>query len=185
LGAAALARVERPVREALEDWLGPEAPPADEEAPPGPPYVLVASKGRTMGLDRGGRVTQQGEICDITGIPVLTGVPPIVDGRGLRPSMPRLVLGFCILRAFERSPNMMKCLAEIDVETLEQPRVVLSDGLTAELGCGRYPEKVERLAQVRLQASQLGIRPKRVDLRFGRQVIVQCDRNRPRSDKEA
>jgi hypothetical protein len=185
IGFAALSRVEKPVKGFLENWLRCDTSVEEEEAAPGPTYVLVVSDGQITGVDRDGRVTDQGSTCDVAGLPVLTGLPPIPDKPGQKPSMPQLVLGLGILKAFERWPSMMESLVEINLETLEQPMVVLSDGLTADLGHGMYLRKIDRLAQVMLQAPRLGIKPTRVDLRFGRQVIVECDRNNPGSDKEA
>jgi hypothetical protein len=166
-----------PAKDFVEARL-PDVNSADgEEILPGPTYALLASEGTITGLDREGRVTGSDTVCDLSDLPVLTGLPPVTEEPGDKPSLPEIVLGLGIVRVFERVPHVMGRLSEINLENLEQPRVVLSGGIVAELGQGGYGGKVRRLSQVLLQASHLNMKLKRVDLRFGRQVIVECDKN--------
>jgi hypothetical protein len=53
-----------------------------------------------------------------------------------------------------------------------------------EVGTGDYCRKIDRLHQVLLQAPHLGMCPRRVDLRFKRQVIVEYSQVRTRARKE-
>jgi len=75
-------------------------------------------------------------------------------------------------------------LSEVNVEDLENPRAVLFGGIVVELGAGDYRSKIRRLRQVLLQAPGLGIRPTRVDTRFGPQVVVEYEHVKKQARKE-
>jgi hypothetical protein len=151
---------------------------------PGPTYALVASEDLVVGLDRDGLVTLYDTVSDMYRVPALTGcsAAPAVPGKML--STPEVVLGLSITRAFEECPFLMEMLSEVNIVTLERPRAILRDGIVAELGKGGYRVKIQRLNQVVIQALRLKMRPEYVDLRFGRQVIVKCDKAQRVLDKE-
>lgn len=153
-------------------------------AAPGPTYALVASEGLVVGLDRDGLVTLYDTVSDMYGVPALTGcsAAPTVPGKLL--STPEVVLGLSIIRAFEESPFLMEMLSEVNIATLERPKAILRGGIVAELGKGGYRVKIQRLNQVVMQALRLKMQPEYVDLRFGRQVIVKCDKAQRVLDKE-
>jgi hypothetical protein len=150
----------------------------------GPTYALVSSGGLIVGVDREGRVTMYDSVCDMCGVPFLTGCTSVDVERGQLLSTPEVVLGLSIIRAFEERPHLMNMLSEVNTSNLEQPRVILSGGIVAELGQGRYRAKIRRLSQIIMQAPRLKMRPESVDLRFGRQVIVKCGKIQHLLDKE-
>jgi hypothetical protein len=173
-----------PARDFLEACLSDRDSGEGEESLPGPTCALLASEGVVAGLDKEGRITTRDTASEVSGLPVLTGLPALTEGPGEKASLPQVVLGLGILRVFEQAPQVMSRLSEINLEDLEQPRVVLSGGIVADLGQGGYADKVQRLHQVMVQAAQLNIKPKRIDLRFGCQVIVECDKDPRGTDKE-
>jgi hypothetical protein len=158
--------------------------PTSDVRPPGRVWVLVAGGNTVVGLDRDGRVTQCDTACPTGGLPVLTGFVPVESEPGMRLRTPEVVLGLTIVRAFELSPATARVLSEVDLADFEHPRAILSGGLTAELGHGSYSAKVTKLGQVLLQARELNMHLKRIDLRFGCQVIVDWDPARRGFDKE-
>jgi hypothetical protein len=155
-----------------------------QPAAPGPTYSLVVSERSTVGLDRTGLVTIHDTVCDAFGVPVLTGCPAVLTEPGEMVSSPEVILGLSIIKAFEEAPFLMDMLSEVNLADLEHPKVILSGGIVVELGQGRYRNKIVRLNQVLMQASRLSMQPEYIDLRFGRQVIVNCDNPQHVFDKE-
>lgn len=145
-----------------------------QPAAPGPTYALVVSERSTVGLDREGLVTMHDTVCETFGVPVLTGCPAVLAEPGEMLSSPEVILGLSIIKAFEEAPFLMDMLSEVNLADLEHPKVILSGGIVAELGQGRYRSKIVKLNQVLMQAPGLGMQPEYIDLRFGRQVIVSC-----------
>ncbi len=150
---------------------------------PGPTYALIVSENLMVGVDSDGRVTCRetsfdGDLAALTGFTVAT------DSIGERLTMPELILGLSIVRAFDRSTDMPEILSEVYLEDLENPRVVLCGGVIVEIGTGDYGTKIARLSQVLLQAPELGIRPTRVDMRFGPQVVVEYEETKEQPRKE-
>lgn len=163
-------------------WGHQQAPP--QATAPGPTYTLVSSGSMIIGVDRESRVTMHDSVCDICGVPFLTGCPAVAAEPGRMLSTPEVTLGLSIIRAFEELPYLMSMLSEVNTSDLECPRVILSGGIVAKLGQGRYRAKIRRLNQVLMQASRLKMRLESVDLRFGRQVIVKCDKMKSGLNKE-
>jgi hypothetical protein len=120
----------------------------------------------------------------VGGLPALTGFAPPEKVTGEMMSMPQVVLGLSVIRAFEHLPDLMQMLSEVNLERLGSPRVILAGGTVVELGQGGYAEKVGRLGRILFHTSQLDIHASHIDLRFGRQVAVRCDKMRRGSDKE-
>ena len=182
--------VER-VRERIGDHLvrierslsgGRQAGP--DKSSPGDTWVLIASEGMIMGLDRDGCVTSYDSSCGMSDLVALTGFSPVPGEPGDVIAMPEVVLGLTIIRTFELSPTLMGILSEINLENLKQPRATLSGGILVELGHGAYVAKVERLGQILIQARQLNMNIGRIDLRFVGQVVVECDLKQRGLDKE-
>jgi hypothetical protein len=147
-------------------------PPADER--PGATYALIVSDEGVVGIDRNGCVA--GTHVSFTGhLPSLTGFAPHADSVGEILSAAEVVLGLCVIRSFEQHPDLAGMVSEVNLRHLGNPRAVLCGGLVVDIGAGAYIKKIDRLHQVLLQAEYLGIRPTRVDLRFGRQVVVEYE----------
>jgi hypothetical protein len=155
-----------------------------QPAAPGSTYALVVSERSAVGLDREGLVTVHDTVCETFGVPVLTGCPAVLAEPGEMLSSPEVILGLSIIKAFEEAPFLMDMLSEVNLANLEHPKVILSGGIVAELGQGRYRSKIVRLNQVLMQTSRLSMQPESVDLRFGRQVIVNCSNSQRVFDKE-
>jgi hypothetical protein len=169
--------------EVKDTVLGPRD--ADSEGrSPGETWALITGQGMVMGLDREGYVTWCDSASGAGDLPALTGFLPAGCEPGVRLSTPEAVLGLAIVRAFELSPFLMDVLSEVNLEDLEHPRVILTGGTLAELGHGAYVAKVERLGQILMQARQQNMHVARIDLRFGRQVVVEWDRAPRGFDKE-
>ena len=150
---------------------------------PGPTCALVVSEDSVVGVDSEGYVTCRETSFD-GDLAALTGFTVDPDSIGERLAMPELILGLSIVRAFDRSADMPEILSEVYLENLENPRVVLCGGVTVEVGTGDYRTKIARLRQVLLQAPELGIRPIRVDMRFGPQVVVEFEKTKKQPRKE-
>jgi hypothetical protein len=150
---------------------------------PGPTYALIVTEDMVVGVDREGYVSSCGTSSD-KDLAALTGLEVAPDSVGERLGMPELALGLAIVGAFDRSEDMPELLSEVYVGDLENPRVVLCGGVTVEIGTGDYRAKIARLRQILLQAPELGIRPTRVDMRFGAQVIVEYERMKQQPRKE-
>jgi hypothetical protein len=150
----------------------------------GPTFLLVASDGDVIGLDREGIVASRDTACCRSDLPALTGFAPASVAVGERVSSAEIVVGLEVVRAFEGRPEMMKVLSEVNLEDLENPRAILSGGVTVSLGQGDYCRKIEKLNQVLLYLKRLKASPKTIDLRFSRQVVVKCSEPKPNSEKE-
>jgi hypothetical protein len=150
---------------------------------PGPTCALVVSGDFIVGVDSDGYVTCR-ETSFNGDLAALTGFTVDPDSIGERLSMPELVLGLSIVRAFDRPADMPDILSEVHIEDLENPRVVLCGGVMVEIGAGDYRTKIARLRQVLLQAPELGIRPTGVDMRFGPQVVVEFEKAEEQPRKE-
>jgi len=155
---------------------------------PGPTYALIVLDGAVIGLDPDGYVTSIGESFTGGGFPALTGLSlkgSLDDPLGGRKmSKPEITVGLSVAKAFERHRDLFMMLSEVNVSDLRQPRAILKGGTIVEVGTGDYRRKIDRLHQVLLQAPHLGMRPRRVDLRFNRQVIVEYSQVRTRARKE-
>ena len=158
-----------------------------ESQPPshGDTCALIACESMIVGLDCEGYVTSSGSASDMSDLPALTGFTPTCIETGQIVSTPEVVLGLAIIRAFELSPLLAGMLSEVNLRDLEHPRAILCGGTVVELGCGRYAAKVDRLSQVLVQATYMNMSPKRIDLRFGSQIVVECGETKKGSDKEA
>jgi hypothetical protein len=150
---------------------------------PGPTYALVVSKDLIVGVDRDGYVSCRETSFD-GDLAALTGFAVAPDSIGEQLGIPELVLGLTIVRAFDRSEDMPDMLSEVYLGDPENPRVVLCGGVTVEIGAGDYGTKIARLRQILLQAPELGIRPTRVDMRFGPQVVVEYEQTKQQPRKE-
>ncbi len=148
----------------------------------GPTYVLIAAQGEVLGLDKDGYVASCDTASARCDLPVLTGFLPATKALGDNISSAEVVVGLAIVRAFDEKPEMMKMLSEVNLENLNDPRVILRGGVTVDFGGGDYKRKVEKLNQVLLHLKRLNASPKTVDLRFARQVVVKC--NEPHRDIE-
>jgi hypothetical protein len=162
--------------QALSQW--------PREAVCGPTYVLVAWDGSVAGLDREGRLTGFDAACGQPDLPAFTGFVPRYGSEGERLSAPEIFLGLSILGAFERTSGLIAEISEINLTHWENPRVILTGGTIVDLGQGGFLGKAERLSQVMAQAEYLNTKLRRVDLRFGNQVIVECDGDKSGSRKE-
>jgi hypothetical protein len=165
-------------------WVSSDARSGVAAPAPGSTYALVTSGGLVVGLDRDGLVALHDTASDIYGVPALTGCSAVPTAAGKMLSAPEVVLGLSIIRAFEEFPCLMDMLSEVNMASLERPRAILRGGIVAELGKGGYRVKIRRLNQVVMQALRLKMRPDYVDLRFGRQVVVKCDKAQRVLDKE-
>jgi hypothetical protein len=150
---------------------------------PGPTYAVIISGDSMVGIDRDGYVTCMEASFD-DDLAVLTGFTATPDSIGARLTMPEVVLGLSIIGAFDRFAGMLELISEVHIEDLENPKVIVCGGVTVEVGAGGYATKIERLRQVLLQAPELGIRPTRVDMRFGPQVVVEYENTEKQSRKE-
>jgi hypothetical protein len=142
---------------------------------PGPVCVLVATDGTIIGLDRAGLIATADTVCLRADLPVMTGFVPTSAIVGEAVPVAEVVVGMAVLRAFESKPEMLKGLSEINLRDIENPKVFLRGGVVVDLGSGRYKLKVERLGQVLGELKRLGAKPKTIDLRFARQVVVRCN----------
>ena len=150
---------------------------------PGPTYALVVSGDFIVGVDSDGYVTCRETSFD-GDLAALTGFTVDPDSIGEHLAMPELILGLSIVRAFDRPVDMPEILSEVYLNDLENPRVVLCGGVMVEIGAGDYRTKIARLRQILLQAPELGIRPTRVDMRFGPQVVVEFEKAKEQPRKE-
>jgi hypothetical protein len=149
---------------------------APESKPiPGPVCVLVAANGTILGLDGAGLIATSDTACCRTDLPAMTGFVPTTAVVGDALPVAEVVVGMAVLRAFEARPEMLKALSEINLEDLENPKVFLRGGVVVDLGSGHYKRKVERLSQVLGELKRLEAKPKTIDLRFARQVVVRCN----------
>jgi hypothetical protein len=155
----------------------------DGERGPGPTCAVVVSSGHVVGIDRAGYLTcldgsLTGEHAAITGCRVRC------EKEGGRVSAPGVILGLAVVEAFSRSGDLAGLLSEVNVTDLENPRAILCGGTAVEMGTGAYTGKIRRLHQILLQAPEIGIRPTRVDMRFGSQVVVEYQEMKTQARKE-
>jgi len=168
------------VLEKIKSRFGSDAEPSG----PGSTCAVIVSGDLIVGVDRDGYVTCRETSFD-RDIAALTGFQVAPDSIGERLAMPELALGLAVVEAFEGSvDDMADLLSEVYVGDLANPRVVLCGGVTVEIGAGDYGRKIARLRQVLLQAPELGIRPTRVDMRFGSQVVVEYEKRSKQPRKE-
>jgi len=155
---------------------------------PGPTFALIVTDGAVVGLDPDGYVTSVGETFVGGGFPAMTGIRlegPLEDPLGGRKmSKPEITVGLSVTKAFQRHEDLFIMLSEVNVSDIREPRAILKGGTIVEVGTGDYSRKIDRLHQVLLQAPHLGMCPRRVDLRFCRQVIVEYSQVRSRARKE-
>lgn len=151
---------------------------------PGPTYALILLDGAVAGLDPDGYVTSLSESFSGSGFPAMTGLSVEDPLEGRRLSKPEVTVGLSVTKAFERHDDLFKMLSEVNVSDRDQPRAILKGGTIVEIGTGNYARKIDRLHQVLLQAPHLDMCPRRVDLRFNRQVIVEYSQVRNRARKE-
>jgi hypothetical protein len=155
---------------------------------PGPIFVLVVTDGAVVGVDPDGYVTSIGETFMGGSFPAVTGISlkGLVEAtaEGRRMSRPEITLGLSVTKAFQRHQDLFLMLSEVNVSDLRQPRAILKGGTIVEVGTGDYARKIDRLHQVLLQSPHLGMCPRRVDLRFDRQVIVEYSQVPSRARKE-
>ena len=151
---------------------------------PGPTWALVVEGGRTVGLDAEGWVTSCDGTCDLCGLPVLTGFSLGEVWPGRKVTCPEVISGLGLVRAFEQMGGLMEMLSEINLRDLECPKAILCGGVVVEFGRGDYLSKLERLNQALNHLSELEAVPRRIDLRFRGQVVVDCDRLKHKRDKE-
>jgi hypothetical protein len=178
ISTRAVARVVDTTAGLLERFTGGDAEPG-----PGPTCALVVSSGAVVGVDRAGYPTcldgpLTGEHAAITGCPVRC------EAEGERLSAPGVILGLAVVEAFSHSGDLAGLLSEVNVADLENPRAVLCGGITVEMGTGAYAGKVRKLHELLLQAPEIGIRPTRVDMRFGPQVVVEYQELKAQARKE-
>jgi hypothetical protein len=157
---------------------------AEQNLPPGPTYVIAATVCEVMGLDREGRVTMRDTACGCFDLPVLTGLSVFPTRCGENVSSPEVVVGLSIVRAFERTEGLLGLLSEVNLKDTGSPRAVLSGGLIVELGQGDLRRKLARLAEVLIQLEDMKADTRRIDLRFGGQVVVDCGEVPRRFEKE-
>jgi hypothetical protein len=166
----------RGVREILES--------GSPEVVPGPACAVLVAGDITVGIDCEGYAACRG-----TGfagdLAAITGSAVRCDSVGQRLTDPGVELGLAVVRAFNRSDDLPDLLSEVNVADLENPKVILCGGVVVEIGTGDYATKIRRLRQVLLRAPELGIRPYRVDMRFGPQVVVEYDAIKTQARKEA
>jgi hypothetical protein len=159
-----------------------------EAREPGPTFALIVTAEAVVGLDELGYVTSVGDSFTGGSYPAITGIslsgPSHEPAGGLRMSSPGITVGLSVARAFERHRDLLMMLSEVNVTDLNQPRAILKGGTIVELGAGDYPGKIDRLHQVLLQAPHLDMCPRRVDLRFDRQVVVEYSQVPSRARKE-
>lgn len=149
---------------------------APESKPiPGPVCVLVAADGNILGLDGAALIATSDTACCRSDLPVMTGFVPTTVVVGDVLPVAEVVVGMAVLKAFESRPEMLKALSEINLGDLDNPRVILRGGIVVDLGGGHYKRKVERLSQVLGELKRLEAKPKTIDLRFARQVVVRCN----------
>jgi hypothetical protein len=152
-------------------------------ARPGPTCALVVTDDLIVGVDSRGYVTCRETSFD-DDLPALTGFTVAPDSIGERLTTPELALGLSIVSAFDGTPDMTGTLSEVHIEGMDNPRLILCGGVTVEIGAGHYETKIARLRQVLLQAPELGIRPTRLDMRFGPQVVVEYEKGKKQPRKE-
>jgi hypothetical protein len=153
------------------------------EYQPGPTCALLLSDGFIVGLDREGYVTYR-EAGFASDLAAITGSDARCDIIGQRITDPSVSLGLSIVRAFNSSEDLPELLSEVNVADPENPKVILCGGITVEIGTGDYRTKTGRLHQILLQAPSLGVYPDRVDMRFGRQVVVEYRKTKTQARKE-
>lgn len=151
---------------------------------PGPTCALALTDRSVVGLDQEAYVTSVGEAFEGGGFPALTGISIEVPLEGRKVCKPAVTVGLAVVKAFKRHRDLFKLLSEVNVSELDRPRAILKGGTIVEMGAGRYAGKVDRLHQVLLQMPHLDMYPRRVDLRFSRQVIVEYSQVRNRARKE-
>jgi hypothetical protein len=155
---------------------------------PGPTFALLVTDEAVVGLDPDGYVTYIGDSFTGGGFTAVTGIslkgPVEAHPGGRRISRPEITVGLSVTKAFQRHQDLFMMLSEVNVSDLGQPRAILKGGTIVEVGTGDYSRKIDRLHQVLLQAPHLGIRPRRVDLRFDRQAIVEYSQVPSRARKE-
>jgi hypothetical protein len=155
---------------------------------PGPTLALVVTDGAVVGLDPDGYVTSVDEAFAGGSFPAMTGISlkgPLEDPLGgRRMSKPEITVGLSVTKAFQRHQDLFMMLSEVNVSDVRQPRAILKGGTIVEIGTGDYSRKIDRLRQVLIQAPHLGMCPRRIDLRFSRQVIMEYSQVPSRARKE-
>jgi hypothetical protein len=160
--------------------LGPREP---EEPMPGPACAVLLGADVVAGLDSRGYVTNRSS-SSAGDFAAITGSTAGSDSVGQRLTDPGVQLGLAVVMAFERSGDLKDVVSEVNVSDLDNPRVILCGGVVVEIGSGDYSMKIRRLRQILLRAPELGIRPCRVDMRFGRQVVVEYEAIETKAHKE-
>ncbi len=151
---------------------------------PGPTLALAVLDGFIVGLDGEAYVTLVTDAITGGDHPSLTGLAIADPEEGNRISRPEVTVGLSVVKAFGRHEDLSKMLSEVNVSDLEHPRAILKGGTIVEVGAGGYARKIDRLHQVLLQSPHLDMFPRRVDLRFDRQVILEYSQVRNRARKE-
>lgn len=140
---------------------------------PGRAAVIVAADTLFIGVDACGRTVWKDRACEAVDLPVVTGCQVSPSSFGDSPGSPEVTLALSIYDALRRLPLLLDLVSELNVEEIDNPRLVLCGGIVVDVGRGNYMTKFRRLAQVWLQSKKLGIKMKRIDLRFAGQVIVE------------
>lgn len=169
----ALSSKVRPILQFFESF----APSADT-LELGSPSAMVVTDSILIAIDSKGRVVWKGNVSDFSRLPNLTGCQISKASIGSMLDSPEVVLGLSLLESLKSMPVASDILSEVNLEDIANPRLVLCGGGVVDVGRGDYSNKFRRLVQVWLQCLRLGIRVKRIDLRFSGQVIVEPASNK-------
>jgi hypothetical protein len=155
----------------------------DSVRSPGPAFAAVAGRSGVTAVDEDGYVTTAAQASEAGGVPLIKGFEMSPREPGRLVSSPEILMGLCIIKAFEGTAGLAGMIDTVDLRNLEDPEVKLRSGALVKLGNGDYAHKLEKLREVIFQAAFLGMRPELIDLRFRDQVVVWPGAVPPAGDK--
>jgi len=87
---------------------------------------------------------------------------------------PEIGIALSIVESLSKCPYIAQKVRMIDVADPRNPKIGIADSLIVDVGLGDHTLKLRRLAQVVAYSESLSLDLRRVDLRFGNQVIVEA-----------
>lgn len=136
-----------------------------------------------LGINQRGEIVSKLTREQIKAMVVVKGCPTyrcMIDGAI---PFPEVGIALSLLESLRRYPYVAQRTEAIDLSDFHNPRLELEDSMVVNVGLDDYPGKLRRLCQVIAYAETLSLDIRRVDLRFGNQVVVEAEEKQEQKPK--
>ncbi len=97
---------------------------------------------------------------------------------------PEIGIALSIVESLKKCPYLARRVRTIDVADPRNPRIGIADSLIVDVGLDDHTRKFRRLAQIVAYSDSLSLDLRRVDLRFGNQVIVEARQLKQKNEEK-